>query len=149
MLAIHEDYQQRVFEELITVMPNKDVELTAEQLMKLRLMDACIRESLRLFPTVPMIGRAPIEPIVLNNTEIPPGLPVMLGIRQIQRQPEYWGEDAHLYRPERFMDENAKYKEYPGSYLPFSAGQRNCIGKFYFVPNERFFNRYFSIDSWI
>lgn len=129
MTAIHEEYQQKMFEELLEVMPDKDVDLTTEHLSKLTYMDACIKESMRLFPTVPLIGRSPIESLVLNNAEIPPGLPVFIGIRQVQRQPEYWGKDAHLFRPERFFAENANYKENSGCYIPFSMGQRNCIGK--------------------
>lgn len=147
MMAIHTDCQQRMFDELITVMPNKDMDLTTDMLSKLPFMDACIRESLRLFPTVPLIGRSPAEPIVLNNTEIPPGVTVILGIRQIQRQQEYWGEDAHLYKPERFLGDNASYKEIPGCYIPFSSGPRNCIGKIQW--NRNFHRQFmFTVFRW-
>lgn len=129
MIAIHEEYQERLFEELVALMPNKDMDLSQEILSKLPFMDACLRESMRLFPTVPLIGRAPTATIKLNNFEIPAGVPVVVGIRQIQRRTEYWGEDAHLYRPERFLKENLGHKESSGIYLPFSMGQRNCIGR--------------------
>lgn len=117
-------------------MPDRDMDLTSEHLSKLTYMDACIKETLRLFPTVPLIGRAPSEPIVINNVEIPPGTPVFLGIRQVQRQTAYWGKDAHIFQPERFFAENAQHKENSGCYIPFSLGSRNCIGKKSFLSNQ-------------
>lgn len=110
-------------------MPNKDMDLTTDILANLPLMDACLRESMRLFPTVPLIGRSCAQPFVLNDVEIPTGATVIVGIRQIQRRKEYWGEDAHLFRPDRFLADNAPNKDNPGCYVPFSMGPRNCIGK--------------------
>lgn len=136
-MAIHEDYQKWMFDELISVMPTKDMDLTTEILSKLKFMDACIRETMRLFPTVTLIGRTAVEPIVLNNAEIPAGLPIMVGIRQIHRRTDYWGNDAHLFRPERFLSDAANYKDNPGCYLPFSMGPRNCIGKIHLL-NQQF-----------
>lgn len=132
MLAMHEEKQQKVYEELLSVMTTKDMDLTAAHLNKLTYLDQCIRESLRLFPTVPLIGRSPSEPIVLNNVEIPAGLPVIIGIRQIQRHAEYWGEDAHIFKPERFAsDADQTFKSFPAAYIPFSLGPRNCLGKMF------------------
>lgn len=40
--------------------------------------------------------------------------------------PEFWGEDAEKFNPERFLDNPDLLKEF--FYLPFGAGPRNCIG---------------------
>lgn len=129
MMAIHPDDQQKLFEELLTVMPSKGMDLNMDAFNRLPFMDACVREAMRLFPPVPLIARAPTEPIVLNGTEIPAGIPIVIGIRQVQRCAEYWGNDAHDFRPERFLVDNPPHKEHPGCYLPFSFGLRNCIGR--------------------
>lgn len=78
---------------------------------------------MRLYPTVPVIGRVTIEPIELNGIEIPANVPLFIGIRQIQRRKDYWGENANEFDPDRFdrpINMNA--------YLAFSSGLRNCIG---------------------
>ena len=41
---------------------------------------------------------------------------------------KHWGEDAHSFRPERWL-ENPDVKRHPFSFIPFSAGARNCIGQ--------------------
>lgn len=129
MLALHPEYQEKVFQEILTVMPNKKAELTQTDLDKLEFTELCIRESFRLFPTVPLIGRVASKPIRLsNNIEIPVGVPIMLGLRQIHIREEYYGSTAKIYNPYRFMNENVNNLP-GGAYVPFSYGARNCIGK--------------------
>lgn len=131
MLAMHKDCQERVFEELLTIMPNSDVDLTPIHINKMIYLDQCLREAQRLFPTVPLIGRTAIEPINLHGYEIPPGVPIFIGIRQVHRREDYYGPTAHLYNPDRFKpNEHHPNKERQGMYLPFSLGQRNCIGNY-------------------
>lgn len=116
----------------MSVLPTKDVDITPALLNKMTYLDQCLRETLRLFPTVPMIGRKPIKPIVLNNVEIPANVPVIVGIRQLHRRKEIWGEDALSFNPDHFdSGKDLRYKDIPGSYIPFSLGQRNCIGKIF------------------
>lgn len=124
LLAIHQDCQEKVYQEMRRVLGASNNDISLKELNSLTYMDQCIKESLRLFPTVPLIGRCPSEPVVLNGVEIPAGVTVMVGIRQIHRKKEYWGENALEYVPERFKD----FKE-NDAYLPFSMGPRNCIGK--------------------
>lgn len=131
MLAMHPDCQERVYEELLNIMPNPDVDLTPLNINKMTYLDQCLRETQRLFPTVPLIGRTASETINLHGYDIPPGLPIFIGIRQIHRRCDYYGQTAHLWIPERFKpNENHPNKEQQGMYLPFSLGQRNCIGNY-------------------
>lgn len=111
-------------------MPNSDLDLNPTLINKMVYLDQCIREAQRLFPTVPLIGRTSNETINLNGYDIPSKLPIFVGIRQIHRREDYYGSDAHLYKPERFKpNENHPNKDQQGMYLPFSLGPRNCIGK--------------------
>ncbi|XP_031639205.1 probable cytochrome P450 313a4 [Contarinia nasturtii] len=131
MLTLHPEYQEKVFQEILTVMPHIDTELTKADLDKLEFIDLCIRETLRIFPTAPIIARTSIKPIKLNNNvEIPPDVPIVFGIRQLHIREEYYGPTSRIFSPYRFMDE--KVKTLPSSaYVPFSYGARNCIGYFY------------------
>lgn len=129
MLAMHPECQQKVFEEILAVMPNPDVDLTPIHLNRMVYLDQCLREAQRLFPTVPLIGRRAQETTNINGFDIPPNLPIFIGIRQIHRRKDYY-DNALEYIPERFKpNEHHPNKEMPGSYIPFSLGQRNCIGK--------------------
>lgn len=88
-----------------------------------------IKESMRLFPVGPILGRDALEDIQLDeNYTIPKGSGIALGIYYTHRDPEYWNE-PDVFDPERFQPELLKSRD-PYSYLPFSGGPRNCLGKF-------------------
>lgn len=129
MLALHPDHQEKVFQEILTVMSDKNSDLTLEDLEKLEFTELCIRESLRLYPTAPLIGRVANKPIKLkNNIDIPANVPLIFGLRQIHMQEKYYGKTANAFDPYRFLDEKVKNLP-PTTYIPFSYGPRNC-GKF-------------------
>lgn len=105
MLALHPGYQQQVFQEILTVMPDKNAELTQTELDKLEFTELCIRETLRLFPAAPLIARIPSKPIKLrNNVEIPPDVPIIFGLRQLHIREEYYGPTAKIFNPYRFLE---------------------------------------------
>lgn len=59
---------------------------------------------------------------------MPKGSSAVLGIIHTHRDPELW-EEPLMFNPDRFLPENVA-KRHPYSYIPFSAGPRNCIGNF-------------------
>lgn len=125
MLALHPEYQEKVYQEILTVMPDKDAEFTQSDFDKLEFTELCIRETLRLFPTAPIMARMPSKPIKLNSgVEIPPGVPIVFGIRQLHIQEKYYGPTAKIFNPYRFYDEDIKNLP-GGAYIPFSYGARN------------------------
>lgn len=126
---MHEDCQQKVYEELLNIMPNSDVDITPSHINKMIYLDQCLREAQRLFPTVPLIGRSASETVNINGYDVPANVPIFIGIRQIHRRKDYYGSTAELYDPDRFKpNEHHPNKDRQGIYLPFSLGQRNCIG---------------------
>lgn len=67
MLAMHPEYQQRVFEEIRDIFPEQDNFVTAEEIAKLEYTDRFIKETLRLIPTVPLVGKCAKEDVKIGK----------------------------------------------------------------------------------
>lgn len=72
MIPIHNNFifQNKVYEEMMQVLPEEDSFLSIQNLSNLRYMENVIKETLRLFPTVPMIGRTILEDVVLPSKHV-------------------------------------------------------------------------------
>lgn len=130
MLAIHPYHQDLCVAELKTVFDSSNSDVTEDDTKKLSYMERCIRESLRLFPPGPFIARRTSDEIQLESGTIPKNTSILINILRMHRNPEIWGPNAHEFEPDRFLPECAASRP-PFSYIPFSAGARNCIGMRY------------------
>lgn len=127
LLGIHTETQERVYNEIIEVLPANE-KITHESLSKLSYLDMVIKESMRLLPAVPIIGRETQEEVQIGERKIPKGLQLMIHLFNLHRRKDIWGDDATQFDPDRFLPEN-EAKRPPNSFLPFSSGLRDCIGK--------------------
>lgn len=130
LLAMYPEYQEKLYQEIKHFMPNRDSDLSAEQLAQMEFTGHCIMEALRLMPTVPLMGRCAIRPITLSNgIVVPSGTPIIIAVRQIQTHHEYWGPDAKQFNPNRYLrPECQRQNQKPCTFMGFSYGLRNCIG---------------------
>lgn len=128
MLAIHPEYQDRVVDELREIFADVDEPVTQEHISKMNFLELVIKESMRFFPIAPIIGRACTEDFPINGGIIPKGSQIFLNMIRMNKNPKFWGENAHEFYPERFLNCDHWH---PYQYIPFSAGPRNCIGKRY------------------
>ncbi|XP_067406928.1 cytochrome P450 3A9-like isoform X2 [Emydura macquarii macquarii] len=124
-LAIHPDVQQKLQEEIDSVLPNK-TPLTYDALMQMEYLDMTLNEILRLFPLGGRIERVCKNDIEVNGVIIPKDIVIMIPSFVLHHDPEYWPEPEE-FRPERFSKENKETLD-QYTYLPFGAGPRNCIG---------------------
>lgn len=65
-LGKHEDIQDKVRQEVVKVLPT-DKEFNANDLEELKYLEQCIKETLRLVPSVPMISRSLTEDVLIGN----------------------------------------------------------------------------------
>uniref|UniRef100_A0A1I8PVI0 Cytochrome P450 n=1 Tax=Stomoxys calcitrans TaxID=35570 RepID=A0A1I8PVI0_STOCA len=128
LLARHPEVQQKVFEEILQVIgSDKDKPVAMRELQDLKYLEAVIKEGLRLYSPVPMIGRVTEQDVEIDKKIIPANVQINLLIFAACRNPEYF-PNPDAFQPDRFMAENTS-KVNPFAYVPFSAGPRNCIGQ--------------------
>lgn len=121
-LAQRPDLQRQLHAEQQTV------ELTPDTLADgMPDLNACLDETLRLFPPVWISPRLTTREVEICGHTIPPEVNVLLMSYVTHRLPEYF-EKPDEFRPERFSPE-ARKQITPGAYFPFGAGPRICIGK--------------------
>ena len=101
---------------------------------KLPYTTAFIKETLRLHPPAATVRAVPWEATSLSLA-LPShpvsiaGLQIYPSLYLIQRNPNVWGPDAHLFNPGRWFDDAYLAGLPVGAYRPFERGPRNCIGQ--------------------
>lgn len=126
-ISRHPEVQKRLVQEIHEVLGDDTQRpVTLRDLGELKYMENAIKESLRLHPPVPMIGRWFAEDVEIRGKRIPAGTNFTVGIYVLLRDPEYF-DSPDEFRPERF--EADVPQTHPYAYIPFSAGPRNCIGQ--------------------
>uniref|UniRef100_A0A182JJE4 Uncharacterized protein n=1 Tax=Anopheles atroparvus TaxID=41427 RepID=A0A182JJE4_ANOAO len=130
-LSRNPEIQQKVYEEIQQIVGSdaKRAELTYGTLQELKYLEMVIKETLRMKPSVPIIGRRSAGDMVIDGVTIPAGIDFGIIIYALHNDPELYPEPER-FDPERFSEEAAAQRQ-PYSYIPFSVGSRNCIGQRY------------------
>ncbi|GFS42227.1 cytochrome P450 3A24 [Nephila pilipes] len=128
MLALNQDVQEKVHEEVFTTLKSSNGKLTYEALQNMKYLDHVISETLRLFPPAVRLERLAQTDYKLGDTgiTIPKGMIVTVPAYAMHRDPELF-TDPEKFDPDRFKPEE-RSKIHPYAYLPFGAGPRNCVG---------------------
>ncbi|KAG8191698.1 hypothetical protein JTE90_016485 [Oedothorax gibbosus] len=102
--------------------------VTKEDLAEMSYLECIIKESLRLFPTVPFFGRkVPKGGKTICGFKLPPGTTLLIIPYITHRDPDIF-PDPERFDPTRFSPENCANRSHY-AYVPFCAGARNCIGQ--------------------
>ncbi|XP_039756623.1 cytochrome P450 4g15-like [Pararge aegeria] len=130
LLGIHQDAQERVFEEQQSIFKNSKQGATKEDLLCMNYLERVIKESMRLYTVVPIIARNVDKEIYLPHSKvtIPVGVGAVVGAFAIHRSVDEWGSNANEFDPDRFLPERSDNR-HPAAFIPFSYGSRNCIGR--------------------
>jgi cytochrome P450 len=98
-------------------------EVGTTDLDKLVLLDAAIKETLRLTPILPMVGRILGKPMTIGGVDLPAGAAALACIYLVHRRADLY-PDPLRFDPSRFVGK--KYD--PSTYFPFGGGARRCLG---------------------
>ncbi|PAA58255.1 hypothetical protein BOX15_Mlig026450g1 [Macrostomum lignano] len=153
LLGRHPDVQAEVHKEIDAIWEegrlSPEGHLTSECLNQLSLLDRCVKEALRIYPSVPFFGREAAEDIKVDGYTITAGTTVLALATQLHRDPEYFPE-PEKFNPDRFLPEAVRGRN-PYAYVPFSAGPRNCIGAKFAQLEEKavlcWFLRHYDVTS--
>jgi len=97
-----------------------------EHIDKLVLTQQVLKESMRLYPPVPMMTRQAVADARIGERAVAKGTSVLMSIFAIHRHGKRW-ERPHEFDPTRFApSREAAIPRY--QYMPFGAGPRICIG---------------------
>lgn len=93
----------------------------AFQQEKIPLVVSLYKETLRFYSTAAFNHRRASKEIQIYGTTIPKGMGVTMNIQGVNHDPEHYGEDAFVFNPRRFLDDNS-----PLPHLSYGVGGRIC-----------------------
>ncbi|KAJ3571796.1 hypothetical protein NP233_g3521 [Leucocoprinus birnbaumii] len=150
-LALHPEYQQTVFEEVLKIYPTGVPTVASpnaykDSIPQLEFTSAVFHETLRLCPPVIRLGKLAAKDSILKSRRFstsPEGhitdiqevnVPIqkaglcVLDILGMHMNPIHWGDDVNKFKPGRFIDTDT-YRWPRDAFLAFSGGPRSCIGQ--------------------
>ncbi|XP_017482888.1 PREDICTED: cytochrome P450 4d1-like [Rhagoletis zephyria] len=128
--------ERRCYEEICSIFGTDPtaIEITRERLSQLHYVDMCIKEALRMYPPIALIGRKVLEECTINDHILPAGANIAFSPYVFGRQADLYPE-PNKFKPERFdltaRDDDTKPNPY--MFTTFSGGPRSCLGSKYAV----------------
>ena len=120
LLALYPDWQERLAQEAANFSGS------FADLSDLKQTRDVFRETLRLYPSVPMMVREATRRGSFRNRTVNAGAQIVLSPWHLHRHERFW-DNPDGFDPDRWDTENGK-RCARDAYLPFSAGPRICPG---------------------
>ncbi|XP_051567654.1 sterol 26-hydroxylase, mitochondrial-like [Myxocyprinus asiaticus] len=128
-LARESEVQKRLYDEIVSVCPNKEPP-TTEHLTRMLYMKAIIKETLRMYPVVPGNGRLTVDTeVIVDNYWFPKKTQFHLCHYAVSHDESEF-PNAERFVPERWLRGSpCRSQHHPYSSVPFGVGVRACVGK--------------------
>lgn len=121
LAALYPEWQDKIADEARSLVTGEFSELS-----KLRISRDVFRETLRLYPPVPMMVREASRAETFRDRGIPRGAQIVLSPWHLHRHERLWDRPDD-FDPSRWQTDNGK-RCAREAYVPFSAGPRVCTG---------------------
>eukprot|EP00090_Calanus_glacialis_P018963 TRINITY_DN29285_c0_g1_i1.p1 TRINITY_DN29285_c0_g1~~TRINITY_DN29285_c0_g1_i1.p1 ORF type:complete len:506 (-),score=75.50 TRINITY_DN29285_c0_g1_i1:15-1532(-) len=135
LLATHPEAQKKCQNELDTIFGSSHRPATSEDLVKMKYLESCVKEALRMFPSIPVMSRTTTEEVEIDGYAVPAHTNIIMLNYLIHRDKSQF-EQPDKFDPERFQHDNI-HNRHNYAYVPFSAGPRNCIGQKFAMMEEK------------
>uniref|UniRef100_A0A672ZND9 Cholesterol 24-hydroxylase-like n=1 Tax=Sphaeramia orbicularis TaxID=375764 RepID=A0A672ZND9_9TELE len=123
-LGRHPEIMEKVKKEVDDVIGMK-MDIRYEDLGQLTYLSQVLKETLRLYSTVPGTSRDILEDMVIDGIRIPGGFTCMLSSYVAGRMEKFF-KDPLIFDPDRFHPDAPKPYY---CYYPFALGPRSCLGQ--------------------
>lgn len=120
LLALYPEWQEQVAQEALSLTED------FASLSSLRVTRDVFRETLRLYPPVPMMVRETTQAEVFRNRDVPRKAQVVISPWHLHRHSRLW-DTPDAFDPARWQTEAGRQSA-RDAYVPFSAGRRVCPG---------------------
>jgi cytochrome P450 len=126
LLGQNPEVEEKLIQELGRVLGGRVP--TPADLPQLVYSDMVLRESMRLYPPVWVIGRRALAPFRLGEYELPADTNVLISQLILHKDPRYFPEPL-AFNPDRWRANDPRAASLPRfAYFPFGGGPRVCIG---------------------
>ncbi|KAI9296570.1 cytochrome P450 [Neoconidiobolus thromboides FSU 785] len=149
-LSKDQDIQNKLRDEIIHVLGerskniNEDIQITQEDLNKMKYLEAVINEGMRILPVASIITRQVAKDYYFNNEiQFKKGQPLLLNLALAMNN-ETKFKHPEEFNPNRFLIQNEKEeiqidKKLTKDMIGFSVGPRMCIGNQFSLLEQKVF----------
>src|SRR5215470_6393766 len=129
VLATHPEVEEKLIAEIDGITGgDPGYDLRYDDLMALTYTTQVIKETMRIYPPMPVTIRRSLKDGMLGRYRIRKNDIILVGTLAAQRDPRYWGTDPGRFDPEQFAME--KVVDRPRhAFIPFSIGLRQCMAQ--------------------
>jgi len=128
-LQANPDVKQKVLQEMREMYTPYGSDISIESLNKMEYTNNVLKEVLRMVPPAPgLFLREAVDDHMLGDIKVKKGTLINVDFITYNFNPKVY-ENPDKFDPDRWVKLNEKGKLDTFAFLPFSAGQRNCIGQ--------------------
>lgn len=127
-LATRLEEQEKIYQELVEILPDPSVPLTIDHLDKAVYMKAFIREVFRVCSTIIGNGRTLQQDTIICGYKVPKGVQVVFPTVVTGNMEEYV-TNAKAFKPMRWLKQSTDEVLHPFASLPYGYGARMCLGR--------------------
>lgn len=129
LLSRHPDIRRRLEQEVDTALEGRPP--SVQDLPSMPFGERVIQEAMRLYPPAWVYGRYARQRDQILGFDVPAGHIITIAPYALHRHPKFW-PNPEGFDPDRFAQPLAK-----GSFVPFAAGPRQCIGNYFAMLEAR------------